>query len=83
MTIAEAKELLDNLIGMISDNQESDYDTALKMGIKALDQEPKEGHWVLSYDGIYWYGCSDCGIKRAYKTNYCPDCGARMVGGAE
>ena len=36
MTEAEAKELLDNLIGMVSDNQESDYDTALKMGIKAL-----------------------------------------------
>ena len=38
MTIAEAKELLDNLIGMISDNQESDYDTALKMAIEALEQ---------------------------------------------
>lgn len=39
MTNEEAKDLLDNLIGMVSDNQESDYDTALIMGIKALEQE--------------------------------------------
>ena len=39
MTREEAKELLDNLIGMVSDNQESDYDTALKMAIEALKQE--------------------------------------------
>ena len=42
MTIEEAKELLDNLIGMISDNQESDYDAALNMAIKALKQESSE-----------------------------------------
>lgn len=31
-----AINLLDNLIGMVDDSQESDYDTALKMGIEAL-----------------------------------------------
>lgn len=31
-----AANLLDNLIGMVEDSQESDYDTALKMGIEAL-----------------------------------------------
>lgn len=38
MTREEAIELLDNLVGMVSDNQDSDYDTALKMAIKALEQ---------------------------------------------
>ena len=42
MTNKQAKDLLDNLIGMVEDNQEHDYDTALKMGIKALDKEPCE-----------------------------------------
>ena len=42
MTREEAIDLLDNLIGMIEDNHESDYDTALKMAIKALEQEPCE-----------------------------------------
>ena len=29
----DAIDLLDNLVGMVDDNQGSDYDTALKMGI--------------------------------------------------
>ena len=37
MTNEEAKDLLDNLIGMVEDNHSSDYDTALQMGIKALE----------------------------------------------
>lgn len=36
MTNLEAIELLDNLIGMVEDNQDNDYDEALKMGIEAL-----------------------------------------------
>jgi len=33
----EAIDLLDNLIGMVDDNHDSDYDTALKMAKKALE----------------------------------------------
>ena len=39
MTREEAIDLLDNLIGMIEDNRNSDYDTAFRMAIKALEQE--------------------------------------------
>ena len=38
MTIEQAIDLLDNLIGMIDDNHGNDYDTALKMAIKALEE---------------------------------------------
>ena len=38
MTNAEAIDLLDNLIGMVEDSQDNDYDEALKMGIKALQR---------------------------------------------
>ena len=38
MSIEEAIDLLDNLIGMIDDNHGNDYDTALKMAIKALEE---------------------------------------------
>ena len=31
-----AQNLLDNLVGMVEDTQESDYDTAIRMGIEAL-----------------------------------------------
>ena len=40
MTREDAIDLLDNLIGMIEDNHNSDYDKALKMAIKSLEQEP-------------------------------------------
>lgn len=40
MTREEAINLLDNLIGMVEDNHDSDYDIALQMAIKALMQEP-------------------------------------------
>ena len=40
MTREEAIYLLDNLIGMINDNHDSDYDTALKKAINSLKQEP-------------------------------------------
>ena len=43
MTREEAMDLLDTLIGMVEDSRNSDYDTAFKMGIKALEQEPR---WI-------------------------------------
>lgn len=36
----KAIDLLDNLIGMVEDNQDNDYDKALKMGIESLRKEP-------------------------------------------
>ena len=36
MTSAAAIDLLDNLIGMVDDNQGNDYDSALHMAIDAL-----------------------------------------------
>lgn len=39
MTKETAINLLDNLIGVVEDNHGSDYDEALKMGIKALEDK--------------------------------------------
>ena len=39
MNREKAADLLDNLVGMIEDNQSNDYDEALKLAIKALEQE--------------------------------------------
>lgn len=38
MTRKWAIDLLDNLIGMVEDNQNNDYDSALRMAIEALKQ---------------------------------------------
>ena len=58
---------------------------ALKMAIKALEQEPKTGHWIWKTEDVY--KCSECGedihVKEVMnKPQYicCPMCMARMVG---
>ena len=49
--------------------------------IEKHPQEPKTGHW--SHDGSHWknrFICSECGYKLfEEQTNYCPNCGCRMV----
>jgi len=55
-------------------------DEVLDMAIQAL-QEPKTGHWT--HDGSHWenrFICSECEYKLfEEQTNYCPNCGAKMV----
>ena len=65
-------------------------------GCKLIDDAPAvdavevvHGRWgeyvVVGYDGInvIWARpCSNCGYEnRAFATNYCPNCGAKMDGG--
>ena len=70
------------------------YVEALDMAIKALEQQPKTGHWeYVQYDynpDIGNWHCSECRnivIECANKNekggipiyNFCPNCGAKMV----
>lgn len=50
------------------------------MAIKALEQEPKAGHWIDHQEDRWIYAkCSECGTVHDTRTNYCPNCGCRMV----
>ena len=53
MTNEEAKDLLDNLIGMVEDNHGADYDSALRMGVDALDKCDKIAKIIGSYDADF------------------------------
>lgn len=69
-------------------------DLCVKQAPSVNPQEPKTGHWIEHEKGFWswvnkngerdgWipdYECSECG-SRAWKreTNYCPQCGAKMV----
>ena len=91
MTTEKAIDLLDNLLGMVSDSRGGDYDEAIKMGKKALNQQAKHGEWleveVSEIDDFELQSakCSYCGL---YHTTpymyyvmlypYCPSCGAKM-----
>lgn len=55
---------------------------AFKMAIKALEKEPRKGHWNVK-DNMWWV-CSACGcqtrmMKKYNVPRFCPACGAKMV----
>lgn len=66
----------------------------LCMAVKALEQEPKTGHWILQLSNkeqgerdFIWWKCSECGQviysetekdRREYHA-FCGRCGKRMI----
>ena len=65
---------------------------ALGAAIKALEKEPKTGHWIehpeietSTPEYLMFYECSECGDKQCFcksdihKKHFCNNCGARMV----
>ena len=81
MSKEKAADLLDNLVGMVSDTQGNDYDTALRMGADALNAE-RHGKWLHKNSTFknHWL-CSECGYTWYFDTkeaSYCPHCGALM-----
>ena len=55
---------------------------AFYLAIKALEQQPKTGHWK-EHDTTFGrniYYCTACGrsIEILYKYDFCPNCGAKM-----
>lgn len=60
---------------------------AKDMAIKALEQEPKTGHWIITsdylttaYGSVDYVKCSCCGEDSLEEGDYCPNCGAKMEG---
>ena len=67
---------------------------ALYVAIKALEQEPKTGHWIVQPSNkeqgerdFIWWKCSECGQVIYSETEkdrkefhaFCSRCGAKMV----
>jgi hypothetical protein len=88
ITREEALEILKYNSNVIHQTTTGITDTkeveALDMAIKALEQEPKTGHWIEhSHEwGDNWeysmYECSCCHNWAHEDTDYCPNCGAEM-----
>lgn len=92
MTRETAINLLDNLIGMVEDNQQNDYDEAFKMAIRSLKSWDEDvttvvhGAWVVDENSAYIDAhCSECGMQVRYNKFqqfdcFCRRCGAKMDG---
>jgi rubrerythrin len=48
-----------------------------ELAIKALEQEPRKGHWIPRNAYLLRYKCSECNYK-SERYNFCPNCGAKM-----
>ena len=83
--IKELKEMIKYEWGTYQTKTAKIYVKALNMAIKALEQEPKTGHWIEHPHeaGPCWeysrYECSECHEWAEDDSDYCPDCGAKMV----
>lgn len=58
-----------------------DYREALDIAIKALEQEPKTGHWIVEvWNNKEHHTCSVCQRVVDYEScyHYCPYCGAKL-----
>ena len=82
MTKEEAITIIDNLhlIGCGRNQHEDDLriNVALDLAIEALSERPM-GEWNKFDTGIYL--CSNCNWAVGNEYNYCPRCGAVMIGG--
>ena len=67
-----------------------EYREAFDMAIKALEQEPKKGHWISRWHtghDLHFHVCSECNEEFSCDMetgisidnyHYCPNCGADM-----
>lgn len=77
MTREEAIKILKEIEFPVNGDNREHRDTAFDIAIKALEQEPKTGHWI---DGV----CSECGWDAGQEAfsedaNFCMKCGVKML----
>ena len=51
--------------------------------VPTIEPEVRHGRWLPCLMLKYRYECGCCGEASNYPTPYCPNCGARMDGGAD
>ena len=81
MTREESIKLVKEVAGMSLDWDDAHYD-ALQMAIKALEKEPRKGHWIDHSDEGY-VKCPICGREFVFlmggtNLKFCPNCGSQM-----
>lgn len=76
------KEEAIKLLNVLAEHESGKYLEALYMSIKALEQEPKIGHWEFPSSATKMIcTCSCCGGNGSAfgKDKFCRNCGAKMT----
>lgn len=69
----------DGCIDLMHDNAADALEAAEK---RIAELMPKEGEWIDEQRGRWIYAkCNLCGKVQDVRSNYCPNCGAKMDGG--
>ena len=83
MTREEAIEFGNMWLEINEDYKDSNTYEFFQMALKALEQEPRKGHWIEHPHeaGPCWeyskYECSECHVWSEDDSDYCPYCGTK------
>lgn len=87
MTNEEAIDYFERSYASGDTDDERQHNEALNKAIKALEQQPKTGHWVKVTNGRGGHECDACHDYapsfqngNEYLSAFCPNCGADMRG---
>ena len=88
MTNKKAIRILENIeyyLKTYTNESCEEEHTAIALAIKAL-KEKTQGEWLWLGDNPnpnHKWSCNKCGRGVKEQENFCPNCGAKMKGGAE
>ena len=79
------QELKETIVEMRDNNGTGTQQEVCKFLTNLMDVLEKQmqeqtGHWIDHQEGRWIYAqCSECGTVHDTQTNFCPNCGVRMV----
>ena len=96
MRLIDADALKETMSDLDCESNNADFQSGMEFIMrdfmpKVIDAQPtidaqpvQHGRWIdWSMWGDSKYECSECDCETKHRTNFCPNCGARMDGGAD
>lgn len=79
--IAQTRELYNQAGWGFRDIHYSQSDVEMNLSMMPTIDPVRHGRWIDLHGGKVY--CTECGEQFEWRTNYCPECGAKMDGGVD